>query len=349
MNKEIVERYRVFWAHEDTDRPIFNMTVGNANASWDYDAPQNPRERWENLEARDKWSRFAMENTTYYGEAIATDWVNFGPGALAAMVGSNYVPDENTIWFGKGDYYLKTWDNIDDLRLQKDARMYNLVLDMTRMLIDRNDGSYTVGISDLGGNLDILASLRGTLELLVDLYDYPDIVLHATEVIDKAWMEYYSLLRNLIKESGQSGHTTWLGPWCETSYYPLQCDFAYMISPKDFEKFVMPSMVRTTGFLDHSIFHLDGQGQIAHLDQLLSLPKLDGIQWVPGDGSPPVWEDQWFPMYKKIQDANKCLVLHGFDTADKVEKVVKTLSPKGLWLGIWPKTKEEADKILAVI
>jgi len=347
MKQEIIERYRKFWAHEDTDRPILSVYVSNADASWSNHAPGNPQDRWENLELRYKWTRSALENTTLFGEAYATDWVNFGPGALAAMMGSNYVPDENTIWFGKGEYYFKDWSNINDLKLQKDSRMYNLVVDMTRLLIERNDGSYIVGISDLGGNLDILASLRGTWDLLTDLYDYPDMVLQATEVIDNAWIEYYSLLRGMIKQSGQLGHSTWLGPWCETSYYPLQCDFAYMISPEDFGKFVMPSMKRITGFLDHSIYHLDGTGQIAHLDQLLSLPKLDGIQWVPGDGTPPVWDERWFPMYDKIQAANKCLTLHGINSAEIALKLCDRLSPKGLQLSVHLNTIEEAEKFMA--
>ena len=48
---------------------------------------------------------------------------------------------------------------------------------MTRLLAESNDGSYITGISDLGGNLDILASLRNTQELLTDLYDNPDMVI----------------------------------------------------------------------------------------------------------------------------------------------------------------------------
>jgi 5-methyltetrahydrofolate--homocysteine methyltransferase len=287
-----------------------------------------------------------MKNTKYFGDAIAMDWVNFGPGCLAAMMGSNYVTDTNTVWFGVGEYFFKDWSNIGDLRLRENTPMYKMVMDYTRTLAENNDGSYTVGISDLGGNLDILASLRNTQDLLADLYDYPEMVLRAVEIIDQAWIVYFTLLRTIIKESGQLGHTTWLGPWCETTYYPLQCDFAAMISPRDFEKFVIPSLKRVSDFLDHSLFHLDGPGQIAHLDQLLSVPKIDGIQWVPGDGNAPVFNEKWFPMYEKIQAANKCLVLHGLYTVDDVIKICDNLSPKGLWLNIWLNTEAEAEELL---
>ena len=55
--------------------------------------------------------------------------------------------------------------------------------------------------------------------------------------------------------------------------------------------------------LDYAFYHLDGRGQIAHLDQLLSLARLRGIQWVPGDGQPPA--DCWLPLLKRIRDGGK--------------------------------------------
>ncbi|MCL2003066.1 MAG: hypothetical protein FWG72_03550 [Oscillospiraceae bacterium] len=346
MKQETIARYNAFWAHEETDRPILHITVPDKAAAWEEHAPKTPGDKWENLETRYAYSRFCMANTKYYGEALPHDWVNFGPGCLAAMLGSDYIVDWNTVWFGEGKTFFKDWSNIGELRLLEDAPMCTLVTDMTRLLTKRNDGSYITGISDLGGNLDILASLRGTMTLLTDLYDHPDMVLRATESIDEAWKVYYAKLRGILKASGQRGHTTWLGPWCETSYYPLQCDFAAMISPDDFAEFVMPSLTRITEFLDHSIFHWDGPGQIVHLDHLLSLPRLDGIQWTPGDGNPPVWDEQWFPLYEKIQAAGKNLVLLDFGTAENVLKMCKALSPKGLWMSVTPETEEEAEELL---
>jgi len=265
---------------------------------------------------------------------------------MAAMMGSNYVLLDNSVWFGEGDIFLKDWSKLADLRLLEDSFMYRIVEDTTRLLTERNDGSYLVGISDLGGNLDILASLRDAQHLLMDLFDNPDMVLRATEMIDEMWKIYYTKLREILRASGQHGHVTWLGPWCETTYYPLQCDFAAMISPDHFERFVMPSLSRISEFLDHSIFHLDGPEQIVHLDQLLSLPRLDGIQWVPGDGKAPVWDAQWFPLYERILSAGKNLVLHGFVNAQDALKLCKTFPPKGLWLSVTLDSAEEAEYLL---
>jgi len=83
----------------------------------------------------------------------------------------------------------------------------------------------------------------------------------------------------------------------------LQSDFAYMISPRMFERFVLPDLAACCEALDHGFYHLDGKGQIVHLDMLLSLERLRGIQWVPGDGQPP--PEAWLPLLKRIVDAGK--------------------------------------------
>ncbi|HEX7541596.1 MAG TPA: hypothetical protein VF352_05645 [Anaerolineales bacterium] len=60
-----------------------------------------------------------------------------------------------------------------------------------------------------------------------------------------------------------------------------------MISPKMFERFVLPDLETCCAAMDHALYHLDGKGQLVHVDTLLSTPRLRGIQWVPGYSKPP--------------------------------------------------------------
>jgi hypothetical protein len=76
--------------------------------------------------------------------------------------------------------------------------------------------------------------------------------------------------------------------------------------------------------------HLDGKGQIRHLDLLLSLEHLRGIQWIPGDGAPPA--EEWLPLLKRIREGGKlCQV---YVTADAARKIIKELGGKGFALEI---------------
>ncbi|MGV9141925.1 MAG: hypothetical protein ACOC1X_03205, partial [Promethearchaeota archaeon] len=76
----------------------------------------------------------------------------------------------------------------------------------------------------------------------------------------------------------------------------------------------------------------DGPGQLVHLDDLLSEPSINGIQWVPGAGEEPAESEKWMPVYQKIQDAGKNLIIDNpIDTGSKeVTKLYKKLDPKGL-------------------
>ena len=83
----------------------------------------------------------------------------------------------------------------------------------------------------------------------------------------------------------------------------LQSDFSYVISPKMFERFVLPDLETCCEALDYAFYHMDGKGQLVHVDALLSIPRLRGIQWVPGYGKPPC--EEWLPLLKKIRAAGK--------------------------------------------
>ena len=108
----------------------------------------------------------------------------------------------------------------------------------------------------------------------------------------------------------------------------LQSDFAYMISPEMFERFVLPDLTACCEYLDHGFYHLDGKGQIPHLDLLLSIERLWGIQWIPGDGQPP--PDQWLSLLKRIRDGGKlCQV---FVSPEGARHIVKNLGGRGFLL-----------------
>ena len=110
----------------------------------------------------------------------------------------------------------------------------------------------------------------------------------------------------------------------------LQCDFSYMISPEMFERFVMPDLVSCCEHLDHGFYHLDGKGEIPHLDHLLSIDRLRGIQWIPGDGQAPPHE--WLSLLKRIRDGGKlCQV---FVTPEGARHIVQNLGGRGFLLVI---------------
>ena len=126
----------------------------------------------------------------------------------------------------------------------------------------------------------------------------------------------------------------------------MQCDFAHMISPEMFEEFVLPSIKEQCQYLDYSIYHLDGKGQIAHLDLLLSIKELNGIQWsvpvIPLD--PPHDSPKWYPYFERIQKAGKLLYI--WAKPENVERLISDLSPRGLLIGTSCESEDEVKELL---
>jgi hypothetical protein len=240
-----------------------------------------------------------LEAMVYLGDAFPRFWPNFGPGVLAAFSGAyvHAVPD--TTWFSPGHL-----TPISDLNVTINERnlWWRHVREVTSVAVDRWGDQLSVGFTDLGGNLDILASLRGTQQLLLDLIDAPEEIDRLVVETTRAWLDCYDDLYSLIQPGGH-GITCWGPCWSEGRGYMLQSDFSYMISPEMFERFVVPDLAACCQELDYGFYHLDGKGQIAHLDHLLSLPRLRGVQWVPGDGNPP--PESWLPLLNRIRQAGK--------------------------------------------
>jgi 5-methyltetrahydrofolate--homocysteine methyltransferase len=279
-------------------------------------------------EVVDRYEPF-LAATHYYGDAFPWWWINFGPGIVAGFLGAKInsvsVPSE-TVWFTPSAKV-----DIAALNPEYDAEnvWWKRIKELTAAIVKRYGRRLAVSHTDLGGNLDILASLRDTEPLLYDLIDRPEHVERLVNRITGLWLRYYDELDALIRPTCR-GTSCWTPIWSTGTTYMLQCDFSYMISPAMFERFAMPDLIACCEHLDHGFYHLDGKGQIPHLDLLLSIPRLRGIQWIPGDGQLP--PDQWLPLLKRIRDGGKlCQV---FVTAEGARTIVKNLGGRGFLLVI---------------
>ncbi len=287
------------------------------------------------------------KDTYFGGEAFPNLWMNLGPGSLAAYFTGflKFDGTTNTAWFENP----LPWEEVESLEFRGDNKWWLYTKRITRLSTQRGKDRFIVGTTDIGGVLDVLASFRGTKNLLLDLIEEPDRVLSMLDKILSSWFKVYEELYDIIKES-QEGTSAWMGIWCHKRWYPLQCDFSYMISPVMFEKFVAPHLEKQCKWLDYSIYHLDGPGEIPHLDILLDIPELTGIQWVPGSGNPQCDSPKWFDMYKKILNRNKLLVLQTFDNINNVPKILEELPNKGrILISVWMEDETSAKDFIKSI
>jgi len=303
------------WWEGELRRPLIQVVAPKRRVarwflydSWDFcrypDQPEIAVKRFE------QWC-----STTFFGGAAYPNlWINFGPGILAAFLGASPVFTGDTMWFGsqRGKGVMRL-EEVASLKLDEGNVWWRRVVNATRVAVRAHRGRFIVGMTDIGGVLDVIASLRGTVELLKDLYRRPSKLEDAIWAVVDLWHECYNRLHTIITEGGQEGTSAWMGIWCRERWYPFQCDIAFMMSPSIFAKFVAPHIREQCNRLEYSIYHLDGPGQIPHLKYLLEIDELTGVQWVPGAreelrghdcGSP-----KWYGLYRRILSAGKALVV----------------------------------------
>lgn len=304
--------------------------------------PDSLEKQWLDVEYRHVRKENEFRNTYFGGDSFPHFWINLGPGILATYMGA--VPEfkENTVWFGNKKI-INDWNNPPEGNFDTENKWWQYTLKMTKILAKKGKNKYRVSITDLGGAMDILASLRGNQELLQDLIDYSDQVKNYLRRIDAIWLRAFSELDNTIRKFYECT-TCWMPLWCDKKWYPIQCDLSSMISPQMFKDFALPSLKLKCDFLDYTIYHLDGPGELPHLDYLLDIKNLDGIQWKP-DPNVPLIHKRWIPLYKKIQDAGKNLVLLNVDS-EKVEWLFNQISPKGVYLGVSFESQIKAENFI---
>ena len=283
------DTHRAWWAGElgrpliylnrgggDPGRPEPALPRKNAPAFYDLSVPaEDIVDRWD-------WD---MSCTRFLGDSFPSIWPNFGPGVAAAFMGAEFHATEETgtVWFHPAHEL-----DIRDIHLEYDPNNIWLrrIKDISRAAVERWRGQVQVGMTDLGGNLDVLSSFRPSEQLLYDLYDHPDEVKRVTWEAHELWWRYFDEITSVLQPLNP-GYSGWFGVYSEVPHYILQCDFCYMIAPDQFDEFVKPELAASCRRMVNGFYHLDGPGQLPHLDSLLTIPELKGVQWVYGEGNPP--------------------------------------------------------------
>jgi 5-methyltetrahydrofolate--homocysteine methyltransferase len=303
--QKIKEDARKWWARE-LGRPLIQARLSgkrperepSVNPFYDFTSFYDLAVSAEDVV--DAWE-YQLCCTEHLGDAYPHVLPNFGPGVIAAYMGATLQNGTDTVWFHPDkDVEITQLD----FQYIPDNKWLIRTKEILQVAVNRWQGQVQIGLTDLGGNMDILSTFRPSEKLLLDLYDCPDEAERLNWKAHEMWWKYFEEF-NAITKPINPGYSSWARIFSEQPHYILQCDFCFMISPDMFERFVKPELVATSKRLTNVFYHLDGPGELAHLDSLLEIDSIQGIQWVPGAGQPDV--TGWPDVYKKITDAGKLI------------------------------------------
>lgn len=333
------KKYEEYWNRENHDRPLLWLTAPkNSSKRSAINGPTALRDRWMDTEYLVRKARSGFENTFFFGESYPMLWPNLGPDIFGAFFGADLEFGERTSWAHPS---IDNWEDIQDLKFNKNNIWYKKIVEMTKDIAEDSKGDYMVGITDIHSGTDGLVSLRGPENLCYDLLDNPEKVKKGVydlfEGFTATMDELYS-----ITTKYQTGSTNWLGVWHPEKWYVTSCDFSCMISGEMFQEFVVPELVDEISYLDASIYHLDGPGALKHLDALLKIKELRGIQWVYGAGQPTA--ANWIPVLKKIQEAGK--MIHVDVTLQDLNILLDEIAPEGVMYNVYCSSEDEAKAVM---
>lgn len=304
---EVRARLTTWWKGGDIGRPAMQITAPRPEPfptvepmptppGWVTDCGTSSFEYRVNLAAR------ACAGTCYFGEAVPSTAPDLGPNCLALFLGCRGVEMPGTVWFepciGRAEEAVFEFD--------PDNFYWDFCLRLGREQLRLGAERYLVQFPDLIEGLDTLAAMRGTEQLLLDLFERPEWVRESVGKITQIYFRYYDVLYDMFRDEVGGAHY-WA--WAPGRLAKFQCDFSAMISPEMFGEFMVPVLKEMCERVSYSIYHWDGPGALGHQDHLLSIPNLAVIQWTAGEGHEPAWHRRWWPYYHRtIEAGKKCMI-----------------------------------------
>ncbi len=328
---EIIDRVPVRFLSSGSSVEQVNIEVQRSH--------DEQKKRWfESERLVDEYIK-AIEGKVFYGENFPVFNPNLGPDVYAAFYGAELTFGETTSW---SHPVVHDWADMETLKLDMNNEYFKGITDQMACALERCAGKFLVGYTDIHPGEDCAMAWRGPERFCMDLYDYPE---QAKQLIEIAYADFQRIFDHFdaILKAHRMLSVCWLGVPSFGKLHVPSCDFAAMISTAHFVEFSLPVLKREVKPMTHNIYHVDGWGVAQHIDHILSVPEINGIQWVQELGvNRPIM--QWVPLIKKIQAAGKGVIVMLAD--HELEPFMREVNPRGIFL--WVRTGGEAEQ-LAII
>lgn len=374
--EETKEKWKNYWKQQNIGRPL--MCVVTRKEEIEHLADQKAVEggylgvvcqgkyynmpedlKWKDME--DKYQnperivaryRQFCENHVFMGESFPNLNVDFGPGSLAAYLGADIGFNEDTVWFTPCFQDEDDWENIPPLTFEDESKWFVKHLELIKACRELAGDDFYVDIPDMMENVDVLASLRDTQELLCDMIDDPDEIKKRVNEVTTAYYKSLERFYDVVKDEDGASVYTVFQIWGPGKTVKLQCDTGAMLSPDMFRELVLDSLKDQAQKADSVLYHLDGPDNIRHLDAIMEVEGIDALQWTSGDAGPDGTLEEWDQIYDKARAAGKSLWVKVYsgefeDWIKNVDRIVKKYGSHSLFLFFPEMSYEQGKELLA--
>ncbi|MDP6524586.1 MAG: hypothetical protein QGH15_10230 [Kiritimatiellia bacterium] len=323
--QKVLDRVPVRFHHHNMQYESCRVVVG----SW-----KNREERWLDVDFQVKAFLDSLVGTDFLGETFPVFWPNLSAIVYNLFLGQAGEFDDVTAWTHP---CISDLNDLPELRVQRENKYFKTIEALTAKALERAEGRFMVGYTDMYAGVDCALGLRGAEQLCMDLVMDPDGIRALIELEFDEYPDVYRHFDKVLKDHNQLS-VTWMNLPSFETFNVLACDFAVNISPQHFDEFCMPIIRKEAELFTLNVFHVDGPGVAKNIDSILTLPNLAGVQWVQGYGQDkPIM--QWIPLVEKVQQAGKSIIVDL--QLDELDEFMSKVDPTGIMLWIPAKPEDQ--------
>jgi len=347
-----IARYKAFWNREAVDRPLVGFSfVGwypleyfSACRAWKVNDSITP-EMLKPHQWLDDYEGLLRE-----GEEIEDDMLRGAcpiqvafPCFIPAILGCRIrvLPDSVL-----GEEQGLSWEEAMEKRLDLESPWFGKYVEFAEALVERAEGRYPISHGIELGPADLHALLRGHSRSILDLIDEPErsarLLMHLGHVFAEFFQETWKRLPLYHGGYFDAQYQLWgPGPMIR-----MQEDATAVFSPDLYRKLVQPVDRMIAGQFECNFIHLHSTSMFL-LDAFLDIEELRCFEINIEPFNIPV--GGMMEYFKRVQDADRPLLIRGSLTEDEARLVVDSLDPRGLYLHIMPESKTEVDVLRRIV
>ena len=324
-----IERFKAFWEHEIIDRVCISVTAPRKDNNLTSGEEFKINPRGQVMEEMDpdyivRAYNAQMTKTYFGGDALP---IAHGQGCLLypAYGGNGYIKGK-TVWVDPIIDKCQEWTgyrfDLQNIWIQK-------LLTITKALAKDAPGKYLVGSPGVFGAMDAMTMMMDMSQFYMDLAtgECDDVLIAAHRECIRGFRLISEEIYNAADNGQQYGAVVYPELWAPDRINYWSADFSGAISPKLFEKWVVPEIEEMASLYKYSIYHLDGPDATRHLPVIAETKGLQGIQYTRGAGTSLA---DAIPVYKQIQKLGKIQYID-VDYKD-VERIMEELDPGGIFI-----------------
>jgi hypothetical protein len=336
-----IEKHKKFWRREN-DKPLIGFSIGDYFVSRRFQAaepflssPGRVEPDMVDVSAFEAdYRRMMDESFKIPQDSFFTATPFTGIPWMEAILGCSIYSREAS-FVAKGQNLPVAELDLGQMFNRKWLEKY---LEFTNMLgrIDRD--RLPVGQPIMRGPTDVLGTIIGQAEMVIQFFDSPQRMTMFLEQIADVFLDVIRKQKECIFPFFGGCSIGFYDLWAPGDCIWFQDDLNALLSPDIYRRYVLPVHRRLSQSYQYNLVHLHPSSFFT-IDSLMEIDELKVIEINKDEEGPSV--EKMLPVFQKVHSVKNCVVWGSFARAD-IEFLQRELDPAGLYIQITAETVEQA-------